>query len=171
MLTKKSFHNIGYDELVRSRFNLIIVYHYSKSVRDFCLTSNEQYFRYIRARTSCIQWNDHDVRFVLDQHNWIFIWLALWNNSLLVDMSLQHIHIIMIPRSNLVSGEVANSSVIVFGLVRPWPEPTIYNMYFTILYKKFKDTKRLINKSTNTAYKTKISSSCSSSGTRRVAVV
>jgi len=29
-LTKKSVHNIGYDELVRSRFNLIIVYHYSE---------------------------------------------------------------------------------------------------------------------------------------------
>ena len=28
----------------------------------------EQLFKYIMARTSYIQWNDVDVRFVLDQH-------------------------------------------------------------------------------------------------------
>ena len=29
---------------------------------------NEQFFIYVIARTSYIQWNDDDVRFVLDQH-------------------------------------------------------------------------------------------------------
>ena len=35
---------------------------------DFCLTPNEQFFNYIMASTSYIQWNDDDVRFVLDQY-------------------------------------------------------------------------------------------------------
>jgi hypothetical protein len=36
------------------------------------------------------QWNDDDVHFVLDQHayNWIFIVLADWNNSQLVEILL-----------------------------------------------------------------------------------
>jgi len=35
------------------------------------------------VRTSCIQWNYDDVRFVLDQTlNWIFIFLAQCNNTL-----------------------------------------------------------------------------------------
>jgi hypothetical protein len=37
-----------------------------ESVSDCCLTPNEQFFSYIMARTSYIQW--HDVHFVLDQH-------------------------------------------------------------------------------------------------------
>jgi len=37
-------------------------------VSDYCLMPNEQLFSYILARTSYIQWNDGDVRFVLDQH-------------------------------------------------------------------------------------------------------
>jgi hypothetical protein len=37
-------------------------------VVDYCLTPNEQYCSYIMTRTSYIQWNDGDVRFVLDQH-------------------------------------------------------------------------------------------------------
>jgi hypothetical protein len=42
----------------------------SEWVSDFCLTPNEQFFSYIMARTSYIQWNDDDddVQFVLDQH-------------------------------------------------------------------------------------------------------
>jgi len=34
---------------------------------DYCLTPNEQFFSYIMARISYIQWNDDDVHFVLDQ--------------------------------------------------------------------------------------------------------
>jgi hypothetical protein len=37
-------------------------------VSDYCLTPNEQLFSYIMARTSYIQCNDGDARFVLDQH-------------------------------------------------------------------------------------------------------
>jgi hypothetical protein len=37
-------------------------------VSDCCLMPNEQYFSYIMARTSYIQWIDDDVRFVLDQY-------------------------------------------------------------------------------------------------------
>ena len=33
-----------------------------------CLTPNEQVFIYIMAGRSCMQWNDIDIRFVLDQH-------------------------------------------------------------------------------------------------------
>ena len=42
------------------------------------------------ARKSYIQWNDDDVRFVLDQHAELnfYILLAHWNNSLRVDMLL-----------------------------------------------------------------------------------
>jgi hypothetical protein len=32
------------------------------------LMPNEQFFSYIMARTSYIQWNDDDVHFVLEQH-------------------------------------------------------------------------------------------------------
>jgi hypothetical protein len=35
---------------------------------DYCLTSSEQFFSYIMARTSYIQRNDDDVGFVLDQN-------------------------------------------------------------------------------------------------------
>ena len=37
-------------------------------VGDCCLKPNEQSFSYIMGRTSYIQWDDHDVHFVLDQH-------------------------------------------------------------------------------------------------------
>jgi hypothetical protein len=43
------------------------------------------------ARTSNIQWNDDEVHFVSDQRTEldVFLVLAHWNNSLLIDMSLQ----------------------------------------------------------------------------------
>ena len=41
----------------------------SKWVSDCCLAPNEQFYSYIMARTSYIQWNDGDVGFVLDQHS------------------------------------------------------------------------------------------------------
>jgi hypothetical protein len=37
-------------------------------VSDYRLTPNEQCFSYIMVWTSYIQWNNGDVRFVLDQH-------------------------------------------------------------------------------------------------------
>jgi hypothetical protein len=35
---------------------------------DCSLITNEQYFSYIMTKTSHIQWNDDDARFVPDQH-------------------------------------------------------------------------------------------------------
>ena len=35
---------------------------------DFFLRPNEQFFNYIMASASCIQWHDDDVRFVLYQY-------------------------------------------------------------------------------------------------------
>ena len=40
----------------------------ANGVSYFCLTQYEQFFSYIMARTSNIQWDDNDIRFVLDQH-------------------------------------------------------------------------------------------------------
>jgi hypothetical protein len=37
-------------------------------VSDACLAQSEQFFSYIMARTSNIQLDDDDVRFVVDQH-------------------------------------------------------------------------------------------------------
>ena len=37
---------------------------------------NEQFFSYIMTRTSCIQWNDDDASFVLDQHAELDIYSA-----------------------------------------------------------------------------------------------
>ena len=37
-------------------------------VSDCCLMLNEQFFRYIMARTIYLWWDDSDVSFVLDQH-------------------------------------------------------------------------------------------------------
>ena len=37
-----------------------------KWASDYCLTSNEQFYNYIMAKTSYIRWDN--VRFVLDQH-------------------------------------------------------------------------------------------------------
>jgi hypothetical protein len=50
----------------------------------------QQFFNYIMARTSYFEWDDDEVRFVLDQHAELdfFIVLAHWNNSPQVDMSL-----------------------------------------------------------------------------------
>jgi hypothetical protein len=44
------------------------MYSSKKRASDYCLTPTQLFFSYIMARTSYIQWNDHDVRFVLDQH-------------------------------------------------------------------------------------------------------
>ena len=40
----------------------------SEWVSDYCLTPTQQFVSYIMVRTSYFQWNDDDIRFVLDQH-------------------------------------------------------------------------------------------------------
>ena len=58
-------------------------------VSDCCLTPNEQFCRYMMARTSYIRY--HEMMSTLYKTNtlnsWIFIVLAHWNNNSLVDMS------------------------------------------------------------------------------------
>jgi hypothetical protein len=67
-------------------------------VSDYCLTPNEQFFSYIMARTSYIQWNDDDARFVLDQHAEFDLYSA---RSLKQQSVGRHVvpfgHIILIP--------------------------------------------------------------------------
>jgi hypothetical protein len=67
-------------------------------ILKFSALSNEQFFSYIMARTNYFQWNDDDVRFVLDQHAELnfYILLAHWNNSLRVDMSEKRIDGVMV---------------------------------------------------------------------------
>jgi hypothetical protein len=89
-------------------------------------TSN---FSYIMVRTSYISiWGGWT-----SMLSSIFIVLAHWNNSRWVDMSL-HTEWLQIPSQPLftltpwccvLSGEAANTNIIVFGLTRPRLEPTI----------------------------------------------
>jgi len=41
---------------------------YSEWVSDCCLTPTQKFFSYIMARTINFQWNDDEVRFVLEEH-------------------------------------------------------------------------------------------------------
>jgi hypothetical protein len=66
-------------------------------VSDYCLSPNEQMFSYIMARTSYIQWNDGEFRFVLDQQQ-----LDFYSASSLKQHSAgRHVvpfgHIVLIP--------------------------------------------------------------------------
>ena len=81
------------------------------------------------ARTSNIQWNDDEVHFVSDQRTEldVFLVLAHWNNSLLIDMSLQsdtlfwfraNQSLLFLLNAAVLSEEATNTNVIVFGLVR-----------------------------------------------------
>ena len=68
-------------------------------VNDYCLTPNEQFPSYFMARTSYFEWNDDEIRFVLDQHTE----LDFYNASSLKQQSAGRQvapleHIIMIPR-------------------------------------------------------------------------
>ena len=69
---------------------------------DYCLTPNEQFFSYIMARTSYIQWNDGDVRSVLDQHAELDFYIA---SSLKQQSVGRHVaplgHIILIPSQEM----------------------------------------------------------------------
>jgi transposase len=66
---------------------------------DCCLMPNEQFFSYVMARTSYIQWNDDDVRCVLDQHTELDFYSA---SSLKQQSMGRHVaplwHIILILR-------------------------------------------------------------------------
>ena len=56
-------------------------------VSDCCLTPTQQSCSYIMAKTVNSQWDDDDVRFLLDQNALFFIFLVLahWNNSPRID--------------------------------------------------------------------------------------
>jgi hypothetical protein len=41
-------------------------------VSDYGLTPSQQFFRYIMARTSYIQWEDVDAHFVLNKHDELY---------------------------------------------------------------------------------------------------
>ena len=60
-------------------------------VSDCCLTPNEQFCRYMMARTSYIRYHEMIMMSALYKTNtlnsWIFIVLAHWNNNPRVDMS------------------------------------------------------------------------------------
>jgi len=55
---------------VKGKFCDCMEYHESlcQWVSDCCLTPSQQFFSYIMARTGYFQWDDDEVRFVLDQH-------------------------------------------------------------------------------------------------------
>jgi hypothetical protein len=87
------------------------------------------FFRNIMARTSNIQWNDDEVHFVPDQRTEldVFLVLAHWNNSLLIDMSLQsdtllwyraNQSLLFLLNAAVLSEEATNTNCIVFDLVR-----------------------------------------------------
>jgi hypothetical protein len=68
---------------------------------------DEQFISYIMAKACYNQWHDDNVHFVLDQHDWIFILLSHWNNSLWVDMSLH---------SDILSWFWANQSLLLLHI-------------------------------------------------------
>jgi hypothetical protein len=59
------------------------------------LNGKHQFFSYIMERTSCIQWNDDDVPFVLNQH----AYLDLYSTSSLKQQSLYYAEIVKIVTS------------------------------------------------------------------------
>ena len=97
------------------------------------------------------QWDDYDVHFVLDQHAyyiWIFIVLALWNNSMDGHVASLR-HIILIPTNPVLS--VLNAVCLVEKQKIPissslvWPDQGL-NLWSTILQANiltFKWTRRL----------------------------
>jgi hypothetical protein len=98
--------------------------------------ANEQFFSYVMAKTSFLQWND-DVRYVLrPTHLTGSLVLAHWNNSLQIDMSHHSRHIILIPSQpvfvlipiwSMLNREATNTNFIVLGLNRPLLELMIYH--------------------------------------------
>ena len=100
---------------------------------DCCLMLNEQFFRYLMERTCYIPWDDH-VYFVLDQHGWVNFYSACPLKQQFVEKHVSW-HIIQIlsqpvfvltPLCWMLSGESANTYLIVFSLTRLGLEPRIY---------------------------------------------
>ena len=103
-------------------------------VIDCCLTPTQQFFSYIMREQVNFQWDDDEVRFVLDQHT--FIVLAYCNNSLRIDMSFPLGNIILFPSPPLfllnvacLGIETTNTNFIVFDLTWPGLEHTIYHTW------------------------------------------
>ena len=99
------------------------------------LTPDRQLFSYIMARTSYIQGNDDNVRFILDQHTYVDVYTA---SSQKQHSAGRHVvplrHIILIPRQPVVllsaaylPGETTDVNFIIFDLTRSVLEPTIYH--------------------------------------------
>jgi hypothetical protein len=65
-------------------------------VSDCCLTPIQQFVSYIMERTSYFQWDDDEIRFVLDQHTELDVYSASSHSA------GRHVaplgHIILIPR-------------------------------------------------------------------------
>ena len=90
--------------------------------------------KFISTRTSLFQWNDDEVRFVLNQHASFYSASSLKQES--ADRHVAPLgHIILIPNQPIfalspqccgLSGKVTNTNFISFGLTRPGLEPTIY---------------------------------------------
>jgi hypothetical protein len=84
----------------------------------FCI--NGRLFSNLSAISWCeqgnFQWNDDDVRFVLDQQaSWIFIELIHWNNSQRIDMSPRANNFLLLMSFGVVMVSVLASSVVVRG--------------------------------------------------------
>ena len=103
---------------------------------DCCLAPIQQFSSISWREQVNFQWDDHEVRFVLDQHAELDFCSA---SSLKQQSAGRHGaplgHIILIPNQAVfalspyccvVSGEATNTNFIVFGLTRPGLEPTIY---------------------------------------------
>jgi hypothetical protein len=68
---------------------------------DYCLTPNEQFSSYFMARTSYFEWNDDEIRFLLDQHTELDLYSASWLKQ---QSAGRHV----IPNSDTLIGFKAN---------------------------------------------------------------
>jgi hypothetical protein len=104
---------------------------------DCCLTPIQKFFGYIMAKQVHIQWDDDDVRFVLDQHTWFDFYSAIALKQQSMDRPVVPLgHIILIPRQPVFalspeccvrSGEATKNNFIVFGLTWSGLELKIYH--------------------------------------------
>ena len=101
-------------------------------MNDCCLPPKEPFFSYIMTRTTYIRWDDNDVRFVLNQHAWLY---SFSTSSLKQQSAGRHVAsrrhadsepTSLSPQWCVLSGESPNINVMVFGLTQPRYEPTIY---------------------------------------------
>ena len=108
-------------------------------VSDCCLTPIQQFSAISWREQVNFQWDDDEVCFVLDQQAELDFYSA---SSLKQQFVGKHVtplrHIILIPSQPVFAlspyrcvfgGEATNTNFIVFGLTRPWLEPTIYHTW------------------------------------------